>query len=358
MDSFSPRQLLPIYGLGVFGALLQIAGAQWDVSAHILGIVETFFTPAHSVLYAGIGLVGLANLQGVRVRLAHASDYSQYSQLFTGLRVALLGTILQLVAAPIDFYWHSTKGFDPYLFTPPHSLLILGVLLGGTGMTIGVIRLLQAQRLGQEITNRPRLLSGLVVTGIVAMWGQFNFAGYWITDLRGMAYTFGVCGQSQFWPQALPSCLFVDEYAFLANLVSFVIFAAVGTFFYWTTKKLFHQPGVFGLTTLFLGLIYAGLALGFLAYGLLYLNPPGSFYFPKPTTGAGLGLASIVIPVYLSLLVPIVLLDLVVRRWIHSRNLILFSGLVGPLTAFADGRYTLGIIASAPQSLLYFPIPT
>src|SRR5438128_11840340 len=97
--------ILPVYAVGVAGAFLQIASAQWDVSAHILGIVETFFTPAHAVLYAGIGLVALANLQGIRLRLAHGQD-SQNTSLFGGLRVAVVGTELQLVAAPIDLYWH------------------------------------------------------------------------------------------------------------------------------------------------------------------------------------------------------------------------------------------------------------
>ncbi|TMI44463.1 hypothetical protein E6H23_00655, partial [Candidatus Bathyarchaeota archaeon] len=141
MKSFSPQVLLPVYSIGVLGAFLQIAGAQWDISAHILGIVETFFTPAHAVLYTGIGLVALANLQGVRLRLAHGQN-SRYASLFGGLRVAVVGTELQLVAAPIDLYWHTAYGFDPFLFTPAHSILIVGVVLGGIGMTLGAIRLL------------------------------------------------------------------------------------------------------------------------------------------------------------------------------------------------------------------------
>ncbi len=41
--------ILPLYLVGVSGAFLQVAGAQWDVSAHIPGIVEIFFTPAHTL---------------------------------------------------------------------------------------------------------------------------------------------------------------------------------------------------------------------------------------------------------------------------------------------------------------------
>src|SRR5438128_11465422 len=182
--------ILPVYAVGVAGAFLQIASAQWDVSAHILGIVETFFTPAHAVLYAGIGLVALANLQGVRLRLSHGQN-SRYASLFGGLRVAVVGTELQLAAAPIDLYWHTAYGFDPFLFTPAHSILIVGVVLGGIGMPLGAIGLLQAQRAGQRITAPPWRLTAAVVLDLAPMWGESNFLVYWLTDLSRMAYTGG-----------------------------------------------------------------------------------------------------------------------------------------------------------------------
>src|SRR5215472_12097498 len=103
MRSFSPDALLPIYALGVIGAFLQVAGAQWDVSWHILGIVETFFQPAHFVLYTGIGSVAIATLFGVRYALKYenlklpqifsyvfgrAGKNQPYSKLLTGVRIA------------------------------------------------------------------------------------------------------------------------------------------------------------------------------------------------------------------------------------------------------------------------------
>ncbi len=39
------------------GSFLQIAGTSWDVTSHIMEEPETFFTPSHAVLYAGIGLL-------------------------------------------------------------------------------------------------------------------------------------------------------------------------------------------------------------------------------------------------------------------------------------------------------------
>ena len=128
--------ILPVYAVGVAGAFLQIVAAQWDVSAHILGIVETFFTPAHTVLYTGIALVALASFYGLFLRSKTVGIGSLNQSLFKGVTIAAVGSSLQIIAAPIDFWWHSTNGFDPFLFTPAHSLLIIGLILGGAGMTV------------------------------------------------------------------------------------------------------------------------------------------------------------------------------------------------------------------------------
>lgn len=349
LRSFQPRSLLPVYVVGVLGAFLQIAGAQWDVSAHILGIVETFFTPAHGVLYAGIGLVAVANLQGLRLWLARQDDPTNKA-LFTGVRVALIGTVLQLIAAPIDFWWHSNYGFDPYLFTPPHSLLIVGIVLGGLGMTIGIARLLQAQRKGLQLASKSWLVTTFVVLGIASVWAQLYFLSYWMTDLYGLSYTFGYCNISQF---NAGTCSFVNNYRTIANLVSFAIFAAAGTFAFWSTKGLFpRRTGVLTLTGLILVAIYAGPALGFASYALQYMSPPGSFYISSPTAEYGASLATFIIT-YLSIIVPIVVLDLAIRGSLAKRNLslVLLSALTGPVLAFVDGRFALAI-SEAHLSLL------
>src|SRR6266540_3084775 len=100
----SPGRLIPIYAIGVVGAFLQIAGAQWDVSAHILGIVETFFTPAHTVLYIGIAMVAVASLSGLVLRTNTAARGKISPSFFRGVTIAAVGTALQIIAAPIDFW--------------------------------------------------------------------------------------------------------------------------------------------------------------------------------------------------------------------------------------------------------------
>src|SRR2546425_8054664 len=229
--------ILPIYAVGVAGAFLQITGAQWDVSAHILGIVETFFTPAHTVLYTGIALVALASFYGLLLRSKTVGNGSLSRSLFTGVSIAAVGSSLQIIAAPIDFWWHSTYGFDPFLFTPAHSILIVGMFLGGIGMTLGSIRLLQAQRSGLQITNSSGSIAAVVIVALAAIWGQMNFLSYWITDVYGMAYTFHFCSVDQF--RALLPCSFVGEFRTLSLLVVTVLFAASGTLVFSMSKTVF-----------------------------------------------------------------------------------------------------------------------
>jgi len=50
----SPDLLVPVYLVTVAGAFMQISGGIWDVSSHIMGIVERFFAAPHLVLYAGL----------------------------------------------------------------------------------------------------------------------------------------------------------------------------------------------------------------------------------------------------------------------------------------------------------------
>lgn len=354
MELFSQKMILPIYAVGVAGAFLQIAGAQWDVSAHILGIVETFFTPAHIVLYTGIALVALASFYGLLLRSKTVGNGSLSRSLFTGVSIAAVGSSLQIIAAPIDFWWHSTYGFDPFLFTPAHSLLITGMILGGIGMTLGSIRLLRAQRAGQELTNKPRLVPAIAILALATIWAQLNFFSYWTTDVTGMAYTFGYCSIQQF--RASVPCPFVQQSSTVSFLIAAGIFAASGTLVFWTSKSLFHRTGVITSIALILAAIYSAAALGFSAYALRFLNPPGSWYINNAAPDEGTRLA-LFIPLYLLSLIPILVLDLSTKNSIGRNRLLGLSALVGPFAALIDGRYALGLAESGVGVLAFVVVP-
>jgi hypothetical protein len=169
----SPHSFLVlVYTVGVIGVFFQIIGANWDVTWHILGIVETFFTLPRSVLYIGIVLVMLISLVGLLMRVKFVDSERP---LLMGLYFAFVGSVLQVLAGPLDFSWHDRFGFDPFLFTIPHSFLIIGMTLDCIGMAIGSVRLIQAQKAGILGGLNSRKFEALAIVALSSLWLVMNF---------------------------------------------------------------------------------------------------------------------------------------------------------------------------------------
>jgi hypothetical protein len=107
-----PKFLLALYAAGIVGALIQILGGQWDLSWHVLGLVETFFTLPHTVLYSGMvfsllsGLIALAYYHRI---LLYNRERNRF--ILHGFIIALAGSGLQLFAGQFDYWWHDNFGF-------------------------------------------------------------------------------------------------------------------------------------------------------------------------------------------------------------------------------------------------------
>jgi len=234
--------ILPVYAVGVAGAFLQIVAAQWDVSAHILGIVETFFTPAHTVLYTGIALVALASFYGLLLQSKTAGNSSLNHSLFAGVSIAAVGSSLQIIAAPIDFWWHSTYGFDPVLFSPAHVMLILGLSLNCIGALIGSVSLLSLRETGamrnRAVTGAPLLL--IVSGGVV--WLFLTLLVYSVTDLSGIRFQYKTFTGSML---TLP-----DSFNASFNVASLLVASLPALFAITAVRKYSKTLGYATLTTL------------------------------------------------------------------------------------------------------------
>lgn len=135
------------------GVALQISGSNWDIIWHGLELVETFFTPPHSVIYSGVALsVGLSFgiIRSIMPRTERSMEKSKDGSLSIGslpisssllsqcgilpfsLKLVTIGSIMQLSAGPFDFWWHLQFGFDG-LLSPPHAILATGMLLSALG---------------------------------------------------------------------------------------------------------------------------------------------------------------------------------------------------------------------------------
>ena len=326
--------LVPTYIVGVVGAFLQISGGIWDVSSHIMGIVETFFTVPHLVLYTGVLLCLVASLTGVVLKRRLASSVP--SGLFTGLRVSLVGGALQVIAGPFDLWWHSTFGFDPHLFTPSHSLLITGLVLNGVGMGIAATRLVQASRAGIDLgrfSPGTRWLELLALVSLCGVWLGLNGLVYLVTDVEGLNYTFHL-GQS-----------WVDAAAPVSFVIMGLLLAGVASLLFIVTKRSFPWNGAVSIVAVMLAVVVGTANLGFRAWYQAGVDP-----------SEGARIAAF-IPVYLSFLVPVVLLDFVSGRELDRVRVVLFATLVAPFASYLDGFYSLILWVSRPYLVPLLLVP-
>lgn len=118
------------------GAIMQVAAGEWDVIWHAHQNPETFFTPPHSLLYAGVILVLSVSIFSL------SKQPNTPSNLSLALKLALIGAGLQIMSGMFDFLWHSNFGFDG-LLSPPHSVLVSGMLLNGIATTFGILHLVR-----------------------------------------------------------------------------------------------------------------------------------------------------------------------------------------------------------------------
>jgi hypothetical protein len=135
----SSSTLLWIYFLVALGVALQVGAANWDIIWHGVVNVESFFTPPHTVLYTGVGLSLIATVAGIVISIKHKSSLKNsalFHKIPRPLKLIALGCLVELFSGQFDNWWHTNFGFDG-LLSPPHLMLISGMLLSIIGALIG-----------------------------------------------------------------------------------------------------------------------------------------------------------------------------------------------------------------------------
>jgi hypothetical protein len=344
-----PNFLLVLYVAGIAGALIQILGAQWDVSWHVLELVETFFTLPHTVMYSGIAFSLLSSL----IALAYYHRILLYNRernrfLLHGFIIALAGSGLQLFAGQFDYWWHDNFGFDPFLFTPSHMPLIIGFFLNGIGMWIGITYLIRNKKsrmpdsaLGESLPRRFKLLQILAVLSLVALWYDLSTLVHLFTDVSGIAYTFHL-NEKTFMEQT-GTIAFVSGVAGTAAIGSIILIAA--------KSSLKFRGAATVVAALLVGTSIA-FNVGFRA---IVLNG----------TEEGIVLAYF-IPLYMSFLAPVVLFDILAGKRLLTAKaattttigwVIFASVLLGPVGTFLDSWYSVELWIHDNQMLPFWLLP-
>lgn len=129
-------QSIPWYVWNFLAAVVFVGvGGTWDISWHISIGRDEFLSPPHILVYlcgilAGIGSAWLIlnttfNAQSL-LRPASIRIWGFHGPL--GAFLAAWGGIAMLTSAPFDDWWHNAYGLDTKVLSPPHIVLILGIL--------------------------------------------------------------------------------------------------------------------------------------------------------------------------------------------------------------------------------------
>jgi hypothetical protein len=150
--------------LATVGVFIQTEGASWDVTSHLLRRPETFFTPSHTMLYAGVGLLTVA--AAISVHLLRKNNKEIRTESFSiAFKLLIIGSAVSLVAGPSDYVWHQIFGVDG-LLSPTHLTLVTGMLINSIAVVLGLARII----VHLPTVRRRRLIKAVMIPAFGAMW--------------------------------------------------------------------------------------------------------------------------------------------------------------------------------------------
>jgi len=155
--------LLAALILATTGAFLQIGGTSWDVTSHLLQRPESFFTPSHTLLYTGVGMVTIAAVIGAILLLTNKELRTK--SFATAFKLFMIGSGIALVAGPADFWWHQTFGVDG-LLSPTHLTLATGMLINSVAVVLGLARII----VQFSSKSKKLMIKGALIPAFAAMW--------------------------------------------------------------------------------------------------------------------------------------------------------------------------------------------
>ena len=200
------------------GSFMQIAGTSWDVTSHIMEEPESFFTPSHTVLYAGIGMLTIA--AGTSVILLIRNSMLRGMPVATALKLLIIGSAISLVAGPSDFLWHEAFGVDG-LLSPPHLALITGMLINAVATVLGLAR----TAVHITLPSRQRLIKAAMVPAFAALW----FTTTWYVYMFSLPFSNGENFQFNLNPH-IASLIAIIALPMLSSIIFLTASKSIGRF--------------------------------------------------------------------------------------------------------------------------------
>ena len=117
--------------LAVIGPIVIVSAGFWDAISHIQKEPEFFWSPSHVVVYFGVSMTSCAAIMGGILVIRKSIRGS----LKTGIKLVILGSILQIISGFGDSLSHDVFGIDG-LISWSHQPLELGLVLASLGAVL------------------------------------------------------------------------------------------------------------------------------------------------------------------------------------------------------------------------------
>jgi hypothetical protein len=165
----------------LLAAAMIAVGLTWDIAWHRSVGRDTFWTAPHVVEYLAALLVGLS-CGGLILRSSFTAAAPGRDRMvrFWGFRgpfgawVCVWGSLAMLTSAPFDNWWHNAYGLDVKIVSPPHILLLLGMIGIVTGAMF--MALAEQNRAGGRFAGSFAIASGILL--LMVATATFEYTGF------------------------------------------------------------------------------------------------------------------------------------------------------------------------------------
>jgi hypothetical protein len=192
----------------IYAALLATTsisvGIVWDISWHMSIGRDGLFSPPHLAIYLGGVLAGLGGAyQMFRYTFFVDKTNRPNTVWFWGFRaplaslICIWGALAMLTSAPFDDWWHNAYGLDVKILSPPHAILLLGMITIQIGALIQVLsfqnslaqRAKQGDQLAQKGLLSVRLMYAFTIGMLLVIVDvAFSTQFLWINDANSTRY--------------------------------------------------------------------------------------------------------------------------------------------------------------------------
>ncbi|CAH0996434.1 hypothetical protein EMA8858_02566 [Emticicia aquatica] len=169
---------IPLYVyISVIASMCVILGILWDIAWHMSIGRDGLFSAPHVVVYVGAATAGIfsgyqvlkTSFWGTLVEKGKMVNFWGIFYSSLGGLFCIWGGIASLTSAPFDDWWHNTYGLDVEILSPPHTVLLLGLMSVQMGAMVAVLAFMNRKEAivtlsASENANRFNRLQWLFIT--------------------------------------------------------------------------------------------------------------------------------------------------------------------------------------------------